>query len=143
MNITLRPLPRPVDDGGTVVVADDPHGFPCRRCLEDAEVGEELRLVGYDPFEVPSPYTGTGPIYVHVRACSSYEKAEIPDQQRRRLLSVRGYDDGSLMTGSVVVPGTELERAAAELFGDVRTAFVHVHNAGAGCFAVRLDRAAV
>src|SRR3954451_20380952 len=102
MDLRLRPLPRPVDDGGTVVVADEPHGFPCRRCLQDAEPGEELRLVGYDPFEGPSAYTGSGPIYVHVRACAPYEQKEIPDQQRRRLLSVRGYDDASLMTGAVV-----------------------------------------
>jgi hypothetical protein len=126
-----------------VVVADAPQSFPCRRCLRDAEPGEELLLVGYDPFEVPSPYSGPGPIYVHVRACTTHEGDEVPAQQRRRLLSVRGYDASSRMTGAVVVPGTELEDAAAGLFGDERTAFVHVHNAGPGCFAVRLDRDAV
>jgi hypothetical protein len=47
------------------------------------------------------------------------------------------------MTGAVVVPGAELDDAAADLFADARTAFVHVHDAGPGCFAVRLDRDAV
>src|SRR3954447_8316214 len=112
MSRRLRPLPRPVEEGGTVVVADAPHAFPCRRCLHDAEPGEELRLVGYDPFEVASAYSGRGPIYVHASGCSTYDGTEIPDQQRRRLLSVRGYDEASLLTGAVVVPGTELEQAA-------------------------------
>jgi hypothetical protein len=125
------------------VVADAPHSFPCRRCLRDAEPGEELLLVGYDPFEVASPYSGPGPIYLHAAECAVFSGDEVPEQQRRRLLSVRGYDASSLMTGAAVVPGTELTDAAAELFADARTAFVHVHNAGPGCFAVRLDRDAV
>jgi hypothetical protein len=142
--VRIRPLPRPVDtSAGVLVVADAPHSFPCRRCLRDAEPGEEMLLVGYDPFEVSSPYTGLGPIYVHGPECAAHVGDEVPEQQRRRLLSVRGYDAGSLMTGAVVVPGTELDDAAAELFADDRTAFVHVHNAGPGCFAVRLDRDAV
>lgn len=142
--VRIRPLPRPVDSSaGVLVVADAPHSFPCRRCLRDAEPGEELLLVAYDPFEVASPYSGPGPIYLHAAECAAYVGDEVPEQQRRRLLSVRGYDGSSLMTGAAVVPGTELEDAAAELFADARTAFVHVHNAGPGCFAVRLDREAV
>jgi hypothetical protein len=142
--VTVRPLPTPVDEtGGLVRVADAPHAFPCRRCLQDAEPGEEVRLLAYDPFEVPSPYSGPGPVYVHVRDCAPYDGDAIPEQQRRRLLSVRGYDARSMMTEAAVVPGKELEETAARLLADERTAFVHVHNAGPGCFAVRLDRGRV
>jgi len=144
MDIVVRPLPQPVDTtGGVVRVADAPHSFPCRRCLQDADPGEELVLVGYDPFAVASPYSGRGPIYVHLRECAPYDGTGIPEQQRRRLLSVRAYDEASLMTGSVVVPGDELEQTAGRLLADPATSFVHVHNAGPGCFAVRLDRAVV
>ena len=37
-------------------VADEKPSFPCRQCLRDAEIGEELLLVSYDPFEIDSPY---------------------------------------------------------------------------------------
>jgi hypothetical protein len=54
--VRIRPLPRPVDtSAGVLVVADAVHSFPCRRRLRDAEPGEEMRLVGDDPFEVASP----------------------------------------------------------------------------------------
>jgi Protein of unknown function (DUF1203) len=38
-----------------VCVADERPGYPCRQCLEDAEIGEELLLVSYDPFMIDSP----------------------------------------------------------------------------------------
>ena len=42
--------------GGIRYVADEKPGFPCRQCLRDAEIGDEMILVSYDPFEESSPY---------------------------------------------------------------------------------------
>ena len=57
----------------TVVrVADESPGYPCRQCLRDAEVGEELVLVSYDPFEgfgEHSPYRSASPIFLHRDDC--------------------------------------------------------------------------
>jgi hypothetical protein len=39
-----------------------------------------------------------------------------------------------------VVEGERLETALDRMFRDPRAAFVHVHNAKPGCFAVRVER---
>ncbi len=150
--IALRPLPNPLGDPGDlppettrIVVADEPHSYPCRRCLRDAEPGERLVLLSYDPFTGDSPYRQAGPIYVHAGPCAPHPHGpghELPDQLTRRQLSVRGFDRDHSMTNAAVVPGTALSEAADRLFEDPAVAYLHVHNAGAGCFAVRIDRGA-
>jgi hypothetical protein len=123
------------------MVADQPNSYPCRRCLLDAEVGETMLLVSYDPFLGDSPYRGAGPIFVHERHCEPFDKsAAVPDQLRRRLLSLRAYDDHHMLTGAEVVEGRDLESAVDALFADRSAAYIHVHNARPGCFAARLDR---
>ena len=64
----------------------------------------------------------------------------IPDQQRRRLLSVRAYDERHYIVDAEVVPGTELETLIDRFFADPRVAYLHVHNARRGCYACRVDR---
>lgn len=67
-----RPVPllfRGVTDlptDGVRQVVTEPHRAPCRRCLTDAEPGEEVRLVSYDPFVLDSPYRSPSPVFVHV-----------------------------------------------------------------------------
>jgi hypothetical protein len=65
---------------------------------------------------------------------------EIPDQQRRRLLSVRAYDHKDWMIEAEVVPGTELEVLIQRYFTNPDVAYLHVHNAKRGCYACRIDR---
>jgi uncharacterized protein DUF1203 len=134
------PLPAPLtDDPGAVrVVADEPDAYPCRRCLRDAEPGETMVLLGYDPFLGVSPYTGPGPIYVHERDCAPFDGDGLPSQLTRRLLSVRAYDDDHMLVGADVIEGMELERAAERLLDGA--AYLHVHNARPGCFAARIER---
>jgi hypothetical protein len=134
------PLPAPLtDDPGAVrVVADEPNSYPCRRCLQDAEEGEPMLLLGYDPFLGASPYAGPGPIYVHERDCEPFEGGGIPSQLTRRLLSVRAYDEHHMLVDADVIDGTSLEDAAQRLLEGA--AYLHVHNARPGCFAARIDR---
>lgn len=113
---------------------------PCRRCLRDAVPGETVHLVSHDPFTVDSPYRGASPVYVHAKECPVYRGHEVPEQQRRRLLSVRSYDATAMMREAAVLPGDQLTEALDRAFADPGTAFVHVHNAGPGCFAVRVTR---
>jgi Protein of unknown function (DUF1203) len=134
------PLPAPLtDDPGAVrVVADAPNAFPCRRCLRDAEPGDAMLLVGYDPFLGTSPYAGRGPIYVHERDCTPFAGDGLPDQLTRRLLSVRAYDERHMLVDAEVTEGAELETVAQRLLGG-EAAYLHVHNARPGCFAARID----
>lgn len=142
--LSLRPLPAPLpapDAATRELVVDEPHAYPCRRCLRDAEPGERVLLLSYDPFLGDSPYRQPGPIFVHAGPCAPDDAHDpIPDQLTRRLLSVRSFDREHLMLGGVVVPGAELEETAAKLLADEAVAYLHVHNAGPGCFAVRVDR---
>ena len=144
-SLVVRALPAPLPpfapDARTVVV-DEANAYPCRRCLRDAEPGEAVRLVSYDPFEddAASPYRQPGAIYVHAEPCSYEPTGTLPGQLTRRVLSVRSFGADHMLRGGVVVQGAELEAVATLLLGDEDVAYLHVHNAGPGCFAARIDR---
>lgn len=55
---------------------------------------------------------------------------------------MRSFDAAAMMRDAAVVPGDELSTVLTARFADPGTAFVHVHNAGPGCFAVRVARLA-
>lgn len=149
-SFVLTPLPSPLPPldpppaGSLRVVADAPFGFPCRRCLRDAATGEALVLLSYDPFRGDSPYRQPGPVFVHERDCAPDPDAgaeALPEQLTRRLLSVRAFDADHRMCSASVVEGPDLAGAATEALAAEGVAYLHVHNAGPGCFAVRIDRA--
>lgn len=148
--LVLVPLPAPLPaleslPAGSVrrVVADVSPGFPCRRCLRDAAPGEEVLLLSYDPFLGSSPYRQPGPVYVHRADCTPHVSLMladgVPEQLARRLLSVRAFDGAHQMREAVVTPGSAVVEAAERLFARGDVAYLHVHNAGPGCFAVRID----
>jgi hypothetical protein len=134
------PLPAPLteDPGAVRIVADKPSSFPCRRCLHDAEPGEAMLLLSYEPFLGASPYAGPGPIYVHERDCKPFAGEGLPEQLTRRLLSVRAYDERHMLVDAEVTEGAELEAVADRLLGG-EAAYLHVHNAKPGCFAARIE----
>ena len=121
--------------------ADGPS--PCRRCLRNAEVGERLVLASYDPFTQRSPYAGEGPVFVHADGCEPFrpEPGAVSEQVTGRVLSVRAYDADAMMTEAAVLEGERFAESAAALLDDERVAFLHVHFAGPGCFAFRVERA--
>lgn len=124
----------------TVVrVADESPGYPCRQCLRDADVGEELVLVSYDPFEgfgEHSPYRSASPVFLHRHDCGArLDAARLPDQLTRRRLSLRAFDTDAMMLDGRVVDGADLGPALDELLSVAGVDRIHVHNAGPGCFA--------
>lgn len=123
-------------------VADAPHAFPCRITLQDAAPGEELLLLSFAHLAAPTPYASSGPIFLRRGATATRVTInEVPDQQRRRLLSVRAYDAGHSMLDAEVTPGTELERLIERFFANPQASYLHVHNARRGCYACRVERA--
>jgi hypothetical protein len=121
-------------------VADSSPGYPCRQCLKDAEVGEVLALVSYDPFILGSPYRSASPIFLHKDDCGQAEISTIQGQQLRRQLSVRAFDANEMMLNGVVIDGVDLEDTAACLLASHEVVFIHVHNASRGCWALRIER---
>lgn len=154
MTLRLVPLPAALPDVDTLpagavrtVTAQD-GGYPCRRCLRDAAVGDVLTLLPYDPFLGTSPYRQPGPVYVHARPCSPDDDAltttaagPVPRQLAVRQVSVRAFDAAHLMVEAVVTAGADLAPVADRLLADPATAYLHVHFAAPGCFAVRVERA--
>ncbi|HEX5044549.1 MAG TPA: DUF1203 domain-containing protein [Candidatus Polarisedimenticolaceae bacterium] len=128
--------------GARRMVVEEKPGTPCRVSLEDAEVGETVLLVPFTHHDVPSPYRASGPIFVRRRVRrASFAPGEVPLLLRHRLLSLRGYDRAGMMMAAEVVPGPELESSLWGMLSLVAVDYVHVHHAGAGCFACRVERA--
>ncbi|MDX6494536.1 MAG: hypothetical protein QOE17_522 [Gaiellales bacterium] len=129
--------------GRAVAVVEGGDGpYPVRCCLRDAEAGEGVLLLSAQPVTTPSPYAAPGPIYLHRDACEGYRAGgEVPEILRTRLLSVRAFDRAHMMIGTEVVQGADLEPVAERLLAIPDTAYLHVHFAGAGCFACRIEPA--
>ena len=123
-------------------VAQEPGAYPCRVCLEEAGVGEEVLLFSYCPFHHPVPYQNLGPIFVHAHSCVPYDRpGSVPELMRRRLLALRGYDADGRMKECDVVQGAELESVVDRFFRNSEVAVIHAHNARAGCFVCTIERA--
>lgn len=102
-----------------------------------------MRLESYDPFLGPGPYSGPGPIFLHEEGCEAYEDdgAAVPDQLQRRLLSFRAYDARHMMAAAEIADGVKFSLTATNLLAYSNVAYLHVHYARPGCFAVRVHRA--
>jgi Protein of unknown function (DUF1203) len=125
-------------------VADKKPGYPCRVSLVDAEIGESLLLLNFGHLMTSSPYRSVGPIFVRESARETYLRVdEIPEVLRApgRMLSVRAYDNNDMLAGAAVIGTAEIDQSIQELFADRRAEYLHVHYAGPGCFACRVDRA--
>lgn len=124
------------------MTVDEHPGFPCRICLEDAEVGDTVLLLNFEHLPVDTPYRSRHAIFVSESASSARLAVnEISESLASRLLSVRAFDDNGMMLDAAVVDGKELDVLIQELFSDECCSYLHVHNAGRGCYAARVDRA--
>jgi hypothetical protein len=124
------------------VSADRHPGFPCRVSLRDAQVGETLLLVNFEHMPVANPYRSRHAIFVRENAIEAQlEVNEIPEVLLTRLLSLRAFDGTGMMVNADVVEGDTLALAIDRMLQPDRVHFLHVHNAKAGCFAARIERA--
>ncbi|MCB1560635.1 MAG: DUF1203 domain-containing protein [Xanthomonadales bacterium] len=124
------------------VIADAGIGFPCRISLSDASAGDELLLLPYEHLPTQSPYRAAGPIFVRRGATRCVLPMDtVPPYVSRRLMSLRAYDGDDLMQSGDVVAGDDVAATLARIFEDHRIAYVHLHNAGRGCFSCTARRA--
>ena len=144
----LNPIPSSTAEvlraaGGAINVADSKPGYPCRQCLRDAEIGEELVLVSHDPFgpDLETPYRSASPIFLHRETCTPPgDLSAVPEQLAVRQLSVRSFDDTGHMIDAAVIAGTDLDATIVEFFADQAATSLHVHNAHRGCWATSIVR---
>ena len=129
------------EHGAVRRTVDASPGYPCRVSLVDAAIGERVILVHFEHQPANTPYRASHAIYVREGATQAQPKArEIPDVLRRRLLSVRAFDDAGMMLEADVVEGRDLEQSIQRLFSNGRVSYLHLHNAKPGCYAARVDR---
>lgn len=121
-------------------VASD-SGFPCRISLTDAAPGEEVLLVNYAHHAVATPFRSIFAIYVRPGE-ETYDRVnEVPQQLRKRLLSLRAYDWNGMLLNADVVEGAAVEPVIERLFADDAVAYLHAHFAKPGCYAAKILRA--
>ena len=119
-------------------IADGPH--PCRVSLTDATPGDEVLLVNYEHHAVDSPYRMRFAIFVRPGETTYDAVGAVPEQLRRRMLAVRGFDDKAMMTGRELVEGIWLEEAIERQFADPAARYLHIHFAAPGCYAAQVER---
>src|SRR6476660_6361436 len=103
----VRIRARGVDDFDNPVVARPAEqGAPLRCCLRDAEAGEQVALIAYQPASVGGPYAEVGPIFVHAEACHGWTGDGYPDGVRHRQQLLRAYDGrGNQVDNVIAEPG--------------------------------------
>jgi hypothetical protein len=125
--------------------ADGRFRVPCRHCLTDVAPGDEYLVFAHRPFTTLNPYTETGPIFLHAKACERHLASEqTPEIVRKSSqMIVRGYSaDERIVYGTGAVVATErIAETAAALLARDDVAFVHVRSASNNCFQCRIDRA--
>ena len=123
------------------MTVDAKPGFPCRIGLADAEIGETVILLPFTHHDVDSPYRASGPIFVRENANEANLSAgEIPEVVSSRTMSVRAYDKGSMMIDGSVITGPEIRAQIEKMFANPKIAYLHLHNAGAGCYSCKVER---
>jgi hypothetical protein len=117
---------------------------PLRCCLTLARAGEAIALIAYSPFATASPWSETGPVYVHPTACSGYPTNHaLPDQLRTGPKILRTYRaDGTLDYDHVtlVEPGTDIEEPLRTLLAIDEITTIHVRALHTQCFGYAVTR---
>ena len=128
--------------GAYLFVADQSPCYPCRVSLIDAEVGENVLAISYEHHVENSAYRSSGPIFVRQTAQTvELDKNEIPQVFNNRLLSVRGYNGSNLMIEAETAVRDDIQATLFRFFDNSDVHYIHVHNAGPGCFSCSVKRA--
>jgi len=124
-----------------VVVADSPHGYPCRHCLHWAQPGEHVILFPYASIPAGHPYSETGPIFVHAESCERYRAPEEYPADFRNGRVFRAYDANYNMIDAEVANENDPEAIIEKLLRNPKTEFVDARSVTRGCFTFRILRA--
>jgi hypothetical protein len=117
---------------------------PCRHCLRTFQVGVEQRILfTYDPFDGLEPLPLPGPVFIHVEGCQRYaEDRGFPDDLRPHALTLDAYARGRKLLAQEYVTDGDVEAALGRLLAKPEVDYVHVRDTEAGCYDLRVERAA-
>ena len=119
------------------------HG-PCRHCLRTFRVGEERRILfTLDPFTSVEALPLPGPVYIHEDSCELYPiDGGFPDDLRSHVLTLEAYARGRKLQAQEYVEDGDVEAVIERLFARPEIDYIHVCDTEAGCFDLRIERAA-
>jgi hypothetical protein len=106
-----------------------------------AQPGETLILVNYEHQPAPTPFRASHAIFIREGVEPVATVDVMPPALRRRLLSLRAFDQDGMMRAADIVEGARAEALITTLFADPEIAYLHAHYAKWGCYAARIDRA--
>ena len=131
------------DERGNPLGAFPAEGWePLRCCLTFPAPEEPIALIAYSPFGTASPWSETGPVYIHPNPCAGHREG-LPEGMRTGPKILRTYRaDGSLDYEHIVVveDGADLEEPLRELLADGTVATVHVRALRTQCFGYAVTR---
>ncbi|HEY3662240.1 MAG TPA: DUF1203 domain-containing protein [Chthoniobacterales bacterium] len=123
------------------LMADQPGAFPCRHCLRWAEPGERMVLFPYASIPEGRPYSESGPIFVHEKACARYDRTDEYPAEFRQHRVLRAYNQSNDMIDAVILGETEPEKVIMELFENSAASFLQARSATRGCYTFAISRA--
>ncbi|MFK8031810.1 MAG: DUF1203 domain-containing protein [Gammaproteobacteria bacterium] len=124
------------------IEADSAPGYPCRVTLEDARVGTRLLLFNFEHQPVNTPFRSSHAIYVNPLAKQALlQPGTVPPSFTSRLISWRAFGNDGMMVDADAVDGSQLKAVLTRAFEQEYVAYIHLHYAGAGCYAARVTRA--
>jgi len=130
------------EHGARRIAVDHAPGYPDRIAVRDAAPGESVLLVNYTHQPADTPFRSSHAIYIRQGAEAAYDAVDdIPEAMRRRMISLRAFDEEGMLIDADLTDGTALEPLIDRLLADPRAAYLHAHYAKAGCYAARIDRA--
>ena len=128
--------------GALRVTAGTDGRYPCRITLEDARPGETLLLVNHESHGAPTPYRCAYAIYVSESADATRQLTDaLPPVLRGRPIALRVFDEDGMLIAAELALQDNVREAIERHFDDPAARYIHAHNAAAGCYAARIDRA--
>jgi hypothetical protein len=126
---------------GAVRVTAGEGRYPCRVTLEDAAPGETLLLLNHRDHDVATPYRNAYAIYVREQAAAPARLTDqLPPVLKNRPIALRVFDADHMLMGADLAVNNDVEAMVLRRFADPKVAYIHAHNAAAGCFAARIER---
>ena len=111
---------------------------PLRCCLRYAWAGEQITLISYAPFDLPSVWREIGPVYIHAAQCDGYvPTGRLPKQLARGPRVLRTYRADDTMNydhNTVITDEADLEPVIGRLLSETGVATVHVRTLAPQCF---------
>jgi Protein of unknown function (DUF1203) len=120
---------------------DSNPGFPDRVEMRDLEPGETALLLNYVHQPAQTPYRSSHAIFVREGAELRYDAVdEIPEAIRRRVISLRAFNEEGEMVDADLVDGNEIETLIERFLANPEASYLHAHYAKRGCYAGLIER---